>query len=393
MNATRKKIGFIIYANPDHYPPTVNAISLLSKSFDVVLIGRNQDLPDREYPDNVEIHRLGYFSSLQERVEASTSKKLQEYVQFILSSRRLLKDVSVIYAYDSFAYVAAYLCQLLINPTLPLIYQSHEISEYGSSRLSLTQWVESAEKAWVNQARMVVFPDQDRAEFYQKRTSLSQSPVIVPNFPLKSFFEIPADWTSSLGQRWKMRTLFYRGTISETSSMREIVAASSHVENANVRFVGFLNSDVQKQLDEWVNLQAMASRFAYLGRLPYRELTHHTLSATLGFALYKATSFDRVACATACNKIYEYAACGLPVVVSDFPTYRNYLANESWVRFADPDDPDSIRSAIQAILSNYEDYQRMCLAARQAFETKFNYESVFNPLLLKIKELIPQSSS
>ncbi len=391
MNVKRKKIGLLIYANPDHYPPTVNAIYLLAEYFDIVLIGRNQDIPDREYPPNVEIHRLGYFSSLQERVEASTAKKLQEFTQFVLDARRFLQDVSIVYAYDSFAYVAACLCRLFLNHSVPIIYQSHEIGEYRSSQLSLTYWIEKAERTWIDQAEIVVFPDQDRADFYQKRSPLSHQPMIIPNFPLRSLFDLPSDWAAIVPQRWQKRKLFYRGTISQTSSMREMITAGSQIEKAEIQFVGFLNSNLQNQLNEWVDHHLLSARFSYLGRLPYADLTAHTLSATLGFALYKATSFDRVACATACNKIYEYAACGLPVIVSDFPTYRSYLKHEPWVQFADPNEPESIKSAIQVILSNFENYQQMCLAARQAFEEKFNYERIFYPLLLRIKALVDQS--
>lgn len=132
----------------------------------------------------------------------------------------------------------------------------------------------------------------------------------------------------------------------------------------------------------------MSTHFSYLGTLAYKDLQAPTLSATVGFALYKNTSFDRVACVTACNKIYEYAACGVPVIVSNFPNYREYLASETWVRFADPDDPHSIASAVEDILSDFRKYQAMCLAARQAFEEKYNYESAFAPLLAKIKDLV-----
>ena len=64
------------------------------------------------------------------------------------------------------------------------------------------------------------------------------------------------------------------------------------------------------------------------------------------------------------------------------------MGNESWVRFANPDDPQSIADAIKDILSDFENYQKMCLAARQTFEERFNYETVFSPLLTKIKYLV-----
>jgi glycosyltransferase involved in cell wall biosynthesis len=384
---SRKKIGLVVYANPDHYPPTVNAVHLLAQHFDVVLIGRNQGICDRTYPANVQVHRLGQPSSVEEKFALSMPAKIREYIDFIVQTRRLLKDVALIYAYDSFAFSIARICQQFLPQKPALVYHNHEIFDNLFPLTSLTGWVERAEKLWINQADLTVFPDQDRAIFYQKRTPLISSPLIVPNFPLRSMFQLPEDWTTILQQRWETKTLFYRGSISDGSSMKEIVSAAALLPSAQVQFVGFLRSETQQVLFDWAQTEGLRDRVTYLGLLPYADVMGHTVAATIGFALYKNTGYDRVACASACNKIYEYAACGLPVIVSDFSTYRDYLAQESWVRFADPTDPRSLYRAIQEILSNFEQYQQLCLDARRAFEQKFNYETVFTPLLQNLTAL------
>ncbi|MGJ5673015.1 MAG: glycosyltransferase [Nostochopsis sp.] len=385
----KKSIGMLIYANPDYYPPTVNAIHLLSKYFDVILIGRNQDPPDREYPSNVTVYRLGKYTTVRQREQLSSRAKLWEYINFVLKARHLLKDVSFIYAYDAFAYTVAYLCQKSLPQKVPIMYHSHETSEQLAPLTSLSGWVHRAERQWSNKAVISVFPDKDRADFCHKVTNLEKIPLIVPNFPLKSFFEPPEDWNSLIKKRWEETTLFYRGSISDASAMQEIITSVSLLDkNVNIKFVGFITNSNHEKLISWVEHLQMSTHFSYLGTLAYKDLQAPTLSATVGFALYKNTSFDRVACVTACNKIYEYAACGVPVIVSNFPNYREYLASETWVRFADPDDPHSIASAVEDILSDFRKYQAMCLAARQAFEEKYNYESAFAPLLAKIKDLV-----
>jgi glycosyltransferase involved in cell wall biosynthesis len=387
----KPKLGVVIYFNPDYYPPTVNGVHLLSEYFDVVLIGRNYDPPDREYPDNVTVHRLGKYTSIQARMNASPLAKFWEYLNFVVQTRRLLRDVSAIYAYDVFAYTAAYLSRLSLDRSIPLIYQNHELDEHLAGIFSLSGWVQRAERAWINRANVVVFPDRDRSIFFQKVTKLKQQPIIVPNFPRQSFCPLPEDWFEIILQRWESIALFYRGSISDTSAMKEIINAGAIVKtfynHLSIKFVGFLNDRDRQELEDALDRCKMNDYFTYLGVLPYQDVQYPTLSATIGFALYKNTSFDRVACAAACNKIYEYAACGLPVIVSDFPTYRAFLGDEAWVRFADPEDPDSIALAIQDLLRDFDRYRSICLAARQAFEEKFNYESVFAPLLIKIQEL------
>lgn len=388
----KKKIGVVIYANPDYYPPTINAIRLLSAQFDVVLIGRNYDPIDCEYPDNVRVVRLGTYSSIVERMQASSANKVWEYIKFIVNVKALFKDVSLIYAYDSFGYIAVYLAQFFSFHKAPVIYQNHEISDHMETLYTLTGWVQRAEKKFIHKANIVVFPDRDRANLFQTQTNLSKQPIVVPNFPLNSQSALDENWISIVEMRWKFVTLFYRGWISETSSMKEMITATSLlsklIKHMNIRLVGFIHDDVYNDLKNWVNRENISSCFSYLGVLPYKDLQDPTFSSSIGFALYKNKSFDRVACASACNKIYEYAACGLPVVVSNFSTYRDYLSGEPWVRFADPDDPHSIVSAVLDILSDLESYKSMCVSARTAFEQKFNYESVFSPLLADIKSLV-----
>jgi glycosyltransferase involved in cell wall biosynthesis len=385
----KQSIGMLIYANPDHYPPTINAVHLLSEQFDLVVIGRNQDIPDREYPNNVKIYRLGKYTTVREREQASVGAKLWEYICFVFQARHLLKQVSLVYAYDAFGYVAACICQLLIWQKVPLLYQCHETSEHLAPLSSLTGLIHRAERAWIHKAAVVVFPEKDRADFSQKVTNLPKEPLIVPNFPLKDYFKFSEDWNLLSENRWENITLFYRGSISDSSAMQETITAASLLDlKVNIKFVGFLTPANAEKLASWVAHTNISNSFTYLGTLPYKDLQGYTLASTIGFALYKNTYFDRVACVTACNKIYEYAACGLPVIVSNFPNYREYLGNESWVHFANPEDPHSIAIAVQDILRDFADYQAMCLAARRAFEEKYNYESAFSPLLAKINELI-----
>lgn len=387
----KQSIGVLIYTNPDYYPATANAVELLSEHFNIILIGRNLEPPHWEYPSNVKVHRLGLYASGKERAQVSAKAKFLEYINFVSQARYLLKDVSLIYAYDAFGYTAAYLCKLMLFRSVPLIYQNHETGDRLSPLSSLSGWVQRLEHTWVHKADIVVFPDRGRAAFFQKVTNLNKEPLIIPNFPLKSIFNFSEDWFSLIRSRWQSLTLFYRGTISDTSAMKEMISAASLVDNTCIKFVGFLDDDSSKDLDDWVNTVKVEHRFSYLGKLPYEDLQSHTLSATVGFALYKSIDLNRTACVTACQKIYEYAACGLPTIVSDLPNYRDYLSGESWVRFANPDNPHSIASAVRDILKDFENYQAMCLAARRAFEEKFNYESAFYPLLSKIKELVDRS--
>ncbi|NJK59952.1 MAG: glycosyltransferase family 4 protein [Oscillatoriales cyanobacterium SM2_1_8] len=387
-------IAMVLYGNPDYYPPTFNAVSLLAQKFSVQVIGRNQDPPHRLYPANVTIHRLGEYTSVREREQWSAVKKLWEYGRFIQDLTNRLGSAQLVYAYDGFAYNAVLAAQRLRGKPVPVIYHSHETDGEMASWRSFTGWMQRLECRTVAAAAAVVFPEKDRAiRFQQRAVPTMPPPHIVPNFPLQSVFRFDLDWETCWRERWQSPTVLYRGTISDGSAMKESIAAiASFPPAVQLRFVGFASESVQATCLAEANRWDLGEQFAYLGRRAYDELQDLTLRASVGLALYKGTSFGALACATACNKIYEYAACGLPVVVSDFPNYREFLASEPWVRFADPNDPQAIAAAIAEILQDFETYSTMAQSARRAFETKFNYETVFAPVADLISRLVePQA--
>jgi glycosyltransferase involved in cell wall biosynthesis len=103
--------------------------------------------------------------------------------------------------------------------------------------------------------------------------------------------------------------------------------------------------------------------------------------------MYKPVSKKLEYIASATNKLFEYAACGLPAIVPDLSNYRDFLRGEEWVAYADPYDPVSIANAAESILANRGEYARRSIAARRYFTERYHYERVFEPLLPRIIEL------
>jgi glycosyltransferase involved in cell wall biosynthesis len=283
---------------------------------------------------------------------------------------------------------------LRFNPQIPIFYHCHELPEQLSSLSSLTGWVQQLEKRWVNKVTEVIQPEKERANLYQKFFGLKKAPIIVPNYPLSSFLSFDLNWYDLIDQRWENPILFYRGSISDNISMIEIVQSLRLLplhNNKKIKcnFVGFLNEKNKEILEKEVKRLDLREYFVYSGRIKlYRDVQQITLAASIGFCLYKPLSKSFQYTSTSANKIYEYAACGLPVIVPNTENYRKYFNQESWICFADPDDPQSIADAVIDIFSDFHKYQAMCLSARKAFEEKLNYETVFEPIVSHVKNLI-----
>jgi glycosyltransferase involved in cell wall biosynthesis len=111
------------------------------------------------------------------------------------------------------------------------------------------------------------------------------------------------------------------------------------------------------------------------------------MESSLGLVLYGSSTVNEEHMGSASNKLFEYAARGIPVVVPDRRSFREFLVGESWVAYADPRNRESMANAIRGIFADQYRYTAMCYAARRAFEQKYNYEHVFAPVIQRLLQL------
>lgn len=87
------------------------------------------------------------------------------------------------------------------------------------------------------------------------------------------------------------------------------------------------------------------------------------------------------------NKMLEYMAAGLPVIVSDFPLWRDYITTHQCGFCVDPMDPESIARAMRDIAENQSRAQEMGENGKRAVFERYNWEAAF-PALPKLYQRI-----
>lgn len=78
-------------------------------------------------------------------------------------------------------------------------------------------------------------------------------------------------------------------------------------------------------------------------------------------------------------KAFEYMACSLPMVMSDFPYWREVF--EDAALFVDPEDPDAIADAVRFLLDHPAEARQMGDAGRKLVEEKYSWETESRKLL------------
>ena len=385
----KPRLLITIYANPDYYPPTVYAVRLLSCYFAVHILCRNMDQPFQEWPPEVTIERFGEYASARAKEGANAAAKLIEYAKFAARTRVLIKQMrpAAIYSYDPYAFVATMLGRVGRRP-LPVIFHSHELPETQNlSWGSLENWVVRAALISTKSADAVVFPEKNRARHWLTAAADLRVPTIVPNCPDQRYFPAPADWSDTIAARYRAREAVYVGYASADNGHLDALRALAMTDGIRMRVIGGFRPEFEASFNELARELRVNERLSVDGWLALDELRARASRASVGLSIYKPVTKSLEYVASASNKLFEYAAMGLPVIVPNRENYRDFLGDAEWVTYADVEQPEAFSRAVTSIFADRERYVAMSRAARRAFETEYNYERVFEPVLERIRAL------
>lgn len=147
--------------------------------------------------------------------------------------------------------------------------------------------------------------------------------------------------------------LFYMGIILESRCILEILDAMYmlHQKGLRVSFhcVGKLYKRIQTQIESHPNYPILKPYLFFYDRMLLTEGYKHSVSCGIGLCLIKPM---RNAIESKPTKLFEYMACGLPIVTSHFPLYQSLVDNWGLGVGVDPNYPAQIADAIQGLIEN-----------------------------------------
>jgi hypothetical protein len=117
-------------------------------------------------------------------------------------------------------------------------------------------------------------------------------------------------------------------------------------------------------------------KISFYGVTPYSEVPKLSSLCHIGIGIHAKNDIMNVTLGTASNKLYEYAAVGLPILYYNKEYFTKYLSKYKWA-IATELTPEAILASIEKIVSTYE---AMSEAAYSDFISELNYEFFFKPL-------------
>ncbi|MGH7864458.1 MAG: hypothetical protein ACREQB_05685, partial [Candidatus Binataceae bacterium] len=240
-DAARPSLLMTIYANPDYFPPTRYAASILSRYFKVTIVCRNVGEPSGQWPREIAIERAGSGGSEDYKIHSNPIDKLLELREFMAAVRAAVARIrpALIYAYEPHAFCAALGASRRIRTT-PLIFQLHELPEIDVLPWhSLQTWVIRRALRETASASLVVFPERNRAKIWLRAAGDARQPLIVPNCPALGFSPDGCDVAALVERRWAQRKAVHFGAMGEHNGQGEAVQSLTHLPSTiSLQMVG-----------------------------------------------------------------------------------------------------------------------------------------------------------
>lgn len=165
----------------------------------------------------------------------------------------------------------------------------------------------------------------------------------------------------------KEPVLVYGGHLAANRGIREIInAMETFGGRARLWLLGKWDNPALEQecraLPGW--------RYTtYFGEKPVKEAFSYYKRADIGLCYIYGTDYYLRGLNT---KVFEYAACGIPTIVTYSPHWENIFGDFSL--FVDPAEPSSLLDAIERLIDDPALRNRLGTTGRRAIEESYNWE-------------------
>ena len=201
-----------------------------------------------------------------------------------------------------------------------LIYDPHELETETAGLRGVRQRVARAlERGLIGFADAVCVVNRSIAEWYGARYRLKQV-WVVRNVPYSS--EQEPVRTGALrkvvGLSSEAQIFLYQGLLAPGRGVGLLIDAFARMPDRHLVFMGYgeLEGRIREAAAHHANIHFMTA-------VPPGQVKDYTVDADVGISLIENVCLSYYLCLP--NKLFEYAACGVPAVVSDFPEMGHFV--------------------------------------------------------------------
>jgi glycosyltransferase involved in cell wall biosynthesis len=230
-----------------------------------------------------------------------------------------------------------------------LVYDSHELATSVPYRQRSWAWfVAFVERMIVPRCAAVITVSDGIAARLRERYKLAATPTVLRNVSALKGGD-NGGLRRLLGLQRTAPLVLHQGAPAPDRGCEVLVEATALLPGVHLVFLGDPEPGYGKQLEGKVQESGIGDRVWVLPSVPLERLIAYTAEADVGVALLQDTCENhRLALP---NKLFEYLAARVPVVVSALPEMERLVTSYGVGRCARPSDPRSVATAIRDVLA------------------------------------------
>ena len=187
--------------------------------------------------------------------------------------------------------------------------------------------------------------------------------ICITNYPKKEeFMEVDSSLVS------KKSGVCYVGGISVQRSVFEMIEAVS-LSNTILKLAGGFSSNSLEK--DCLSLEAWKQNVEYYGFVNREEAARIMAESVAGLVIFQPLPNHTEAMP---NKMFEYMASGIPVIVSNFPLWKEIVEEDECGICVNPLEINEISKAISYLLENQDIAERMGLNGKRLVDEKYNWK-------------------
>ncbi len=258
---------------------------------------------------------------------------------------------------------------------LPAVFEVHEIFHLTTSNKKKKARIEDMEASVYKSAEAVISISHSIKEVLISAGVPEKVIHVVHNGIDPKWFDIKKSLPGSY--------ICYTGSLYRWKGVDTLIAAMKYLPKETLRIVGG-----GKRLEALKALAAderVADRITFVGAIPHRSIPDYLAQAQVAVLPNIPAGPSQFSSPL---KLFEYMACGIPIVASDLPVFREILIHEKNALLFNADSPKSLAENVQRVLEDQELAQHLAREAKQDAR-EYTYDKRATKILATIRALFP----
>ncbi len=268
-----------------------------------------------------------------------------------------------------------------------IIYDVHEnirfqiLNKYWLKK-SIRKWISLVyhfiEKCCLFFIDFVILAEDSYLKYYDNLTNVR----VVRNYPILKY--VAGHSTNFSKEKTNRVSLIYVGCISKLRGVFETIEGikilrENGYPDIQMKMVGTVFPEsITLEIDSLLSSHNLMHNIKMVGGVPHDKIYGVISKSLIGVAILHP---DPNYLESIPTKLFEYMAVGLPVIVSDFPVWKEIVERNKCGICVDPLNPRKLAEAVKSLTEHPEQMEKMSINGKKAVLDKYNWEKESDCLL------------